>query len=119
MIEGSCHCGDVVFSISEEPAWLTRCNCSICRRYASLWGHIDSSSVTVTAAKDATVAYVHGDRSLAFHSCKNCGCTTHWEGLSAAGGGPMAVNFRMCEKKDIDRFRIRDFDGADTWAFFD
>lgn len=45
MIEGSCHCGNVRFSVSETPKWLTSCNCSICRRVAALWGHFDPRSV--------------------------------------------------------------------------
>jgi len=118
-IVGSCHCGSVRFAISEQPQWLTSCNCSVCRRYAALWGHVDISSVTVEAAEDATIAYIRGDGSLAFHSCRTCGCTTHWENLKPQEYSHMAVNFRMCAGEDISRFRIRQFDGADSWAFID
>lgn len=119
MIEGSCHCGTVKFKLLEEPKWLTSCNCSICRRIAALWGHLDSRFVEITAQVDATIAYVHGDRTLALHTCKECGCTTHWTSLSANDNTRMAVNFRMCGDDVIAGFPIRHFDGTDTWEFKD
>ena len=118
-IEGACHCGEVKFSISEQPEWLTSCNCSVCRRYGALWGHIEIQSVDIRATKGATIAYTHGDKTLAFHSCRYCGCTTHWENLKPQEFSFMAVNFRMCAEEDIARFRLRHFDGADSWEFLD
>ncbi len=116
-IEGTCHCGAIHFATSQSPQWLTECNCSMCRRIGALWGHVDIASVTITAAKGATISYVHGDKSLAVHACRICGCTTHWENLQPGEYSHMAVNFRMCSTTDISKFRIRKFDGADTWAF--
>lgn len=46
MIEGSCHCGNVKFTVTERPKWLTSCNCSICRRHAALWAHLDPEQST-------------------------------------------------------------------------
>ena len=117
MIEGTCHCGAVHFKTTQSPKWLTDCNCSICSRLGALWGHVDIDSVTINSAKESTIVYVHGDKTLAFHTCKICGCTTHWENLRPDESSHMAVNFRMCATADISKFRIRKFDGADTWAF--
>lgn len=119
MINGSCHCGDVQFELAERPQWLTSCNCSACRRYGALWGHAEIAAVQIHAAENATIAYTHGDRTLAFHSCRRCGCTTHWENLKPEDYSFMAVNFRMCPQEVIDGFRIRRFDGADSWEFLD
>ena len=119
MYEGSCHCGAVKFSVSAAPRWLTSCNCSICRRLGALWGHVDISSVELSAADDTTRAYAHGDKSLAFHTCNTCGCTTHWENLKPEEHSQMAVNFRMCTDDVINQFRIRRFDGAQSWEFLD
>ena len=118
MIEGNCHCGDISFSVAKDPESLTDCNCSICRRLGSLWVHAPINSITITN-KGETIAYIQGDRSLAIHTCKNCGCTTHWENLSPAEDAVMAVNFRMCSDEDRSRFPVRHFDGADTWSFLD
>ena len=31
-LRGSCHCGDTQFEVSEAPAGLTRCTCSLCSK---------------------------------------------------------------------------------------
>ncbi len=119
MIAGSCHCGKVEFQISKEPQWLVSCNCSICRRVGALWAHLPADQVSVVAPKNGTIEYIQGDRMLAIHSCINCGCTTHWTSLSSEPAATMAVNFHMCDQADIAKFRVRRFDGADSWRFLD
>jgi hypothetical protein len=119
MIEGSCHCGAVSFTYPRKPDWLTDCNCSVCRRFSTLWAYAQVNEITLRAAEDATVAYVHGDKTLAMHSCKICGCTTHWIGLDGDETSKMAVNFRMCDPDEFTNIRVRKFDGADTWEFLD
>lgn len=116
MYEGSCHCGTVRFELTEAPEKLVDCNCSICRRIGALWGHVAISSVTILASEGSTISYIQGDKTLSTHTCKTCGCTTHWENLQP-DGEHMAVNFRMCAPEVIGQFPIRRFDGADTWQF--
>jgi hypothetical protein len=101
------------------PAWLTECNCSICRRIGGLWAHAGTASISIDCNEGATLAYAWGDRTLAFHTCRTCGCTTHWENLQPDEHARMAVNCRMADPADIAGIRIRHFDGADTWAFLD
>ena len=118
MHHGNCHCGAVQFELSQSPVLLMECNCSICRRIGALWGHVPISAVTITTEPDSTIAYIQGDKMLPMHSCKSCGCTTHWESLTEEGEH-MAVNFRMCDPSELDKFTLRKFDGADTWQFLD
>ena len=119
MVEGSCHCGTITFTVTGIPEWLTDCNCSICRRIGALWAHFPLDAVTVDAPKDETIAYLQGDKTLVTHSCKNCGCTTHWLPVDPAEFNRMAVNFRMCDPAVTSGISIRRFDGADTWQFID
>jgi len=119
MIKGSCHCGDVTFSVPRKPQWLTVCNCSICRRVGALWAHFPVEDVEISAAPESTIAYVQGDKTLAVHTCKQCGCTPYWENLNPEENSRMAVNFRMCDPGEIDNIKLRHFDGADTWQFLD
>lgn len=114
-----CHCGQVVFELSQSPKWLVECNCSICQRMGALWGHLDQSFVSLPESNGATIEYIHGDKTLAMHSCQNCGCTTHWLSLNPEVSTRMAVNFRMCSASDRARLKIRPFDGAKTWEFLD
>jgi hypothetical protein len=116
---GSCHCGNVRFSVSATPQWLTRCNCSICRRLGALWAHIPIDSVQLTCGPAGTIAYAQGDKTLAMHSCKHCGCSSHWENLIPDQHPDMAVNALLCPEEEIAHYRIRHFDGADTWTFID
>ena len=119
LIHGSCHCGAVRFAVSRSPDFLTNCNCSICRRIGALWAHYPLDTVNIEAPDDATIAYVQGDATLTTHSCKTCGCTTHWLPIEPAEHNRMAVNFRMCDPAEIATLRVRQFDGADTWRFLD
>lgn len=117
MISGSCHCGAVTFEICETPEFLVACNCSICRRLATLWVHSPpNETVTLNAPDGATEPYAWGDKSLAFHRCNTCGCTTHWQSLE---GNRFAVNCRLADPADIKDICVRHFDGADSWEWLD
>jgi hypothetical protein len=119
MLNGQCHCGAVKVSYDGAPKALVRCNCSICVRLGALWGHGTADVISVTAPKDATLAYVWGDKSLAFHSCKTCGCTTHWAAQTGESPRNMAMNMALVEADKLAGLRVRHFDGADKWAFID
>lgn len=119
MIEGACHCGAVSFTVPAAPEWLTECNCSLCRRLGALWAYYDPTAVTIEAPGGATLAYVQGDRTLAVHTCKTCGCTAYWAPLGDDCRERMAVNFRLCEPRDLAGITVRHFDGADSWKYLD
>jgi hypothetical protein len=120
MIDGSCHCGAVRWEFDGDSSRLTSCNCSICRRIGALWAYGTLANVTVTAAADATIAYVQGDKLLAIHTCRTCGCTTHWQSLAPEDGEwRIAVNMRMADPAAYADIRVRQFDGADSWEFLD
>ena len=119
MINGACHCGAVAFELRTTPEWLTVCNCSICRRLGGLWAHADVRDITIVCDGDATSRYIWGDKTIAFHSCKTCGCTTHWENLRPEESTRMAVNLRLADPEEIAGIRVRRLDGADSWAYLD
>ena len=115
-IAGSCHCGAVRFEIS-RPEWVISCNCSICRRYATLWAHCPPNEGRLLAGEAATRAYVWGDRMIAFHFCATCGVTTHYTGTD---GGRVSFNLRLADDPAaVADLRVRHFDGAGSWAFLD
>ncbi len=116
-ITGACHCGAVTYEFRHTPRRTTSCNCSMCRRLAALWIYAPIPQITVTGP---TRSYAHGEKSLAFHTCAVCGCTTHWENLKMDGENPyMAVNLRLADPAVIASVPVRHFDGADTWEFLD
>ncbi|WP_271186614.1 GFA family protein [Maricaulis virginensis] len=123
--EGRCHCGHVGWTLHVEPQWLTRCNCSYCRRSGALWAHVSEAEISLHGNPADRIRYTHGEATLAFVSCRHCGCTTHWENLSARSEGQkpeetrMAVNAAMLDPDQISHLRVRHFDGADSWDFLD
>lgn len=119
VLKGSCHCGSIKFVLNVVPDWLTSCNCSYCRRSGAVWAHATPSDISVDYQQSDVVRYAHGDKSLTFVSCKICGCTTHWEPLKEQTHPRMALNMNMVRSDDIKDIRVRLFDGAESWTYFD
>ncbi len=112
MLKGSCHCGAVSWTFDGEPETATACNCTVCRRYGTLWAY-DWVDERITTSGE-TSAYLRGDRELGFHFCAACGCVTWWRGVKPNSDGRtrIAVNLRMTEEPDaIAHVPIRHFDG--------
>lgn len=119
MLTASCHCGAIKVEVPRKPRSLTNCNCSICRRYGTLWAYYKAKDVRVLAASAATADYVWGDKTLKFVRCRNCGCVTHWERIPSKADSKFGVNARNFEPGAIASVRIRLLDGADTWKYID
>lgn len=114
----SCHCGAVTIELQRPIRKLTKCNCSICRRYGALWAYQQRKSIQVTAENDALRAYRWGEGQLEFFHCCNCGCITHYHhSVQHADGSDMsAVNMRNIDDPSrIAHIPIRLLDGACTW----
>lgn len=118
MIEGSCHCGLICLEIETAPTTVTDCNCSICRRYGTLWAYYSPSSVRVRSKGEETHTYMCNDHMLAFHRCPNCGCVTHWAATDPALDR-MGVNARLLPVEILEAATIRRFDGASTFLYRD
>ena len=54
MIQASCHCGAVRFSVETAPAELNSCQCSVCRRYGALWAYYRPAEVEFDAHSGPT-----------------------------------------------------------------
>ena len=118
VFNGNCHCGKVSWKYRGLPEQLTDCNCSICSRLAPLWGQADAEDITIHG-EEHTLTYLWASKSIAFHSCKHCGCTTHWKSNVPEQFNRASVNFRLCAVNEYQHLRIRKFDGVDTWTFLD
>lgn len=109
-MRGSCHCGKVEIEVARPPEWVGSCNCSICLKLASLMAYYHPDEVTI-ASTGETDTYIWGDKCIAMHHCRTCGCFTHWEGL-IPDLDRMGVNARMFDSLDLDSVEIRKIDGA-------
>jgi hypothetical protein len=116
MVKANCHCRAVNVEAARAPRRVTDCNCSICRRYAALWAYYKARDVRVTGKTDR---YLWGDRMVAFHRCKVCGCITHYTSTKKSRIDRVAVNARLFDPEIVSRARIRRFDGAVSWKVLD
>ncbi len=133
-----CHCKNVEVIVKHLPESLTQCNCSACYRYGAIWGYYTAAEVTLqiggviyetTDADDHPDlnSYCWGDKYITFHSCRKCGCMTHYSSTAKAqletGTSPqtskVAINYRMLSSPLPQHIKIRQFDGADTWQFIE
>jgi hypothetical protein len=87
LLEGSCHCGAVKFSVaSTHPEPYQRCYCGICRKAGGGGGflvHIEADATTLSVEGEADLetyraVIVDGDeRRVSAHQrkfCRKCGC---------------------------------------------
>ena len=117
--QGRCHCGAVRIEIPRRPRSLTNCNCSICRRYGTLWAYYKAAQVRVVGAPGSTSTYAWGDKRLRFVRCGTCGCITHWERIHPNADSRVGVNARNFDPDALGPVRIRLLDGASTWKYVD
>lgn len=115
MTAGACHCGAGRVEIPRRPRSLTSCNCSICRRYGTLWAYCRAAEVKVLAQPRATDAYVWGDRTRRFVRCRTCGRIVNWEKLAPTAESRVGVDARLFDPDAMGPVRIRRLDGASTW----
>ncbi len=114
MLVGTCHCGGVRWEHDGIPEGATACNCTVCRRYGTLWAY-DYEGVGIRVS-GPTHAYVRG-KAIEFHFCPACGCVAYWRGLRLEEDGRrrIAVNLRLTEPGPIAKVPIDHFDGLDSF----
>jgi hypothetical protein len=98
---------------------LTNCNCSICRRYGTLWAYYKAADVRIVCKPGATESYLRGRKALEFVRCATCGCVTNWKRIRPRKENYIGVNTRNFELSHLGDVRIRLLDGADTWKYLD
>jgi len=115
---GTCHCGAVTVEVPALPRELTSCNCSICHKLGTLWAYYAPKDVKVTGA---TSTYRWGDKTIDFHHCSSCGCTTHWSPIpTTRDANRMGINARLLAPEAIAEARVRRLDGrSDDWKYLD
>lgn len=115
MIEGSCHCGAVRWTFDGVPKTATACNCTLCRRYGTLWAYdFEDGRIAVSGT---TKAYIQGDKTLGTHFCPECGCVAYWRSITLEKDGRrrMAVNLRLAEPDAVGEIAIARLDGLESW----
>lgn len=113
MLEGSCHCGKVSFTVdTETPKSAISCNCSHCRRKGFLLAFFPPDKFTLGSGENALKSYFFNTHKIEHQFCTNCGCEAFAQGSDREGKKMMAVNLRCVENIDLDALDIKHYDGA-------
>ena len=116
MIQGACHCGRVSWRFEGMPERATACNCTVCRRYATLWAYdFEGERIEVFGS---TRAYSWGEAGIGFHFCQNCGGLAYWRAVNPRDDGRrrIAVNLRLSEDPaQVAAIPVRHLDGFESW----
>ena len=115
MLKASCHCGAVTLEIPSKTKKLAECNCSICWRYGVRWAYYPNGAVTIRAAPGVIRQYCWGEKESWFKFCGECGCVINHEPIDETSNGPMAINARLMEPKEIHGLPIVKIDGASSF----
>jgi len=78
LINGSCHCRNISFTLTWEPDPLEiparACGCSFCLKHGGVWTSNPNGSLSVMVGEPALVSkYAFGTRTAEFHICSRCG----------------------------------------------
>ena len=107
---GSCQCGAVAFEVGADLDSTVICNCSRCRRIASVLTFVPEDAVRFTRAGETT-EYLFNKHAISHRFCPVCGVQTH--ALGESGGVKMvAINVSCLDGVDARALNSRFVDGA-------
>jgi len=118
MIVGTCHCGSVRWTFDGMPESVTACNCTLCRRYGTLWIYdYEGERISVTGPTQAYTRSDAANPALEIHFCAICACVISWRGRRTDDHGRrrVAVNLRLTEPGPVAHLPIDHFDGLETF----
>lgn len=115
-LNGFCHCEKVRWKYSLPLESVTACNCTVCRRYGTLWAYgYENEGVQLSGSSKF---YSRGNKNIEFHFCDDCGCVAAWRSSrpNEKGKKRLAVNLRMIDDPNlIASLPIDHFDGFDKF----
>ena len=114
MLIGTCHCGGAHWTLTGDPGRVTACNCTLCRRYGTLWAYdFENERITVAGSTAFYTRADSDDPGLEILFCPTCSCVLAWRGkrVNSDGRRRMAVNLRLAEPAAVAAIPIDHFDG--------
>ncbi len=109
---GSCHCGEVTFTVNAEPPKeAMSCNCSHCRRKGFLLTFVPAAQLSIDSGADRLTDYLFHKHAIIHQFCDRCGSQPFALGRSP-DGDMRAVNLRCVPSIEIDALEVQKIDGA-------
>jgi hypothetical protein len=109
--KGSCHCGQVKFSVEDELTQVMECNCSHCSRKGYLLWFVGRDKFRLNSGDDKLATYTFNKHVIKHHFCPACGCAPFGFGKDPKGTDTVAVNVRCLEGLELDTLARMKFDG--------
>ncbi|KAI8061149.1 glutathione-dependent formaldehyde-activating, GFA family protein [Gongronella butleri] len=110
--KGSCHCGNVRFTVeAPEELELFECNCSMCTKRGAHNYHTPKENLKVDPASQQFInEYKFNTKTATYYFCKNCGiCPYHQPRRNSDKN--MSVNFRCVDGDTLKSFTLIPCDG--------
>jgi hypothetical protein len=100
-----------------DPGSITACNCTLCRRYGTLWAYDYEGERIAVSGPLESYRRAEKNPTLEILFCPSCACVVSWRGLhrNEEGRRRMAVNVRLAPPDEVGDLPIDQFDGLDTW----
>jgi len=74
LYKGSCHCGEVTFSVESPPTVeVEQCNCSVCSKSGFLHLIVPKSKFHLLTGEGALTTYTFNTGVAKHYFCKHCG----------------------------------------------
>lgn len=114
---GSCHCGDVRFSVEIDATAGSRCNCSVCMKIAPTTGIAKPEALTLLSDPSRLSTYEWGGKTGQRYFCSRCGVHVFGRGsLPELGGAYVSINLNCLDDIDLRDVTVVHFDGRhDNW----
>ena len=120
LIHGKCHCGNLAFSLTWEPAPTEiparACTCTFCTAHGAVWTSNPRGALEIVVDEPALVSrYAFGTRTAEFLTCSRCGVVPVC--VCETGGHLYAVvNINTFDNVDPALFKhgTVSFDGEDA-----
>ena len=75
MLIGSCHCGKTGWTLEGDPGRITACNCTLCRRYGTLWAYdYEGGRIALTGDCASYTRVDAANPTLEILFCPSCAC---------------------------------------------
>lgn len=101
------------------PRQVTQCNCSVCRRYGTLWAYYKRSAVSIEAPRGGLEPFSRRPGGLKFVRCAACGCVICWDSRRKDPDRRMGINMRLFDHARMAGVPISVLDGDMTWRVVD
>jgi hypothetical protein len=106
---GSCHCGQVRFTVTAEITELTTCDCSLCVKKNAVMAKVHERELVITAGEDRLGLYQWNTGRAQHRFCLGCGIYTFHR--KRAAPDHYGVNVFCLDDFDVAAFPVRATEG--------